>query len=1007
MKKEILFTISFVLCMLGSMIAQERISGTIVDEDGAALEGATIVVQGTTTGTFTDSDGTFSLQLPEGASVLVVSYVGYQTQDVDIAGRSSINVTLVETLVLDEVVITGFGSQIKRDLTGNIAKVSGEDIANVPVTSFESALQGRAAGVLVSQQNGKLGQGINIRIRGSASVTASNEPLYVIDGVVITSQDQSSLNGATNPLADINFNDIESIEILKDASAAAIYGSRASNGVVILTTKKGKAGRTQFSVDYKQGFSQPTRLREWLTGDEYNQLWEEAYQNSEFLDDEGLVFGLSADEWRDRRIPGWNDGNNTDWQSEAFQENAGFQEINVNASGGTDKSSFYASASYLDQAGILIYNNFDRVSGRLNLDHKASSKVNFGMNMSFARTRNDRLPDDNSFSTPLQLVALPTAQPINDPDNPEELFDRTVYFNGKLYEDNTFFQTSVYRTLGNLYANWEIVPGLNLRSEFGVDFLSQNEEQYFNSRVARNTGEPNGFGENTFRHTLNFTFNNFATYDISFGQSSLNLVGGMSFQESTNSFASVEGRNFPNDDFKKLASAAEISGGTSTASIFNIVSYFTRANYKFANKYLVSLSARVDGDSRFGQDERYGFFPSASLGWIMSEEDFMAGVPALSFLKLRGSYGITGNTPTTNFPSRGLWGGGAAYAGSSGINPTQSPNPNLKWETTTQLDIGLDFGLLEDRITGELDYYIKNTTDLLLNVNVPSTTGFLSQLRNVGELENKGFEVVINSRNTIGKFKWNTSLNFARNRNLITNLDGQVIEGGFINRAVENQAIGVFFAPEYAGVDPENGDALYFLNTMDDDGNIIDETGTTNDINEAERVVIGDPNPDFIYGMNNTFSFAGFDLSIFIQGVYGNEVYNGGGVFQMDGFGWFDNQDVRVKERWQQPGDQTDIPQLRFLGGASESSRFLEDASYLRLKTVTLGYTLPENVVNAINFSNVRIYATAQNLMTFTNYRGWDPEVNADFTAGNIGLGNDFYSAPQAKTIIFGIKVGF
>ncbi len=994
--------------LTGTAWAQASVSGKVSNQDGDPLEGAAIVVIGTNTGTFSGADGRYQLNNVSGDASLKFSFVGYQTQTIEVAGRSEINVQMDESLILDEVVITGFGSQVKRDVTGNIAKIGGDEIAEIPVTSFESAIQGRAAGVLISQQNGKLGQGINVRVRGSASVTASNEPLYVVDGIVVTSQSQSSLNAATNPLADINPNDIASIEILKDASAAAIYGSRASNGVVIITTKQGTAGQTKFNLGYSQGFSQPTRNREWLSGPQYNELWDEAFLRSEFYEpSDGTVFGLTGAQWKDRRIPGWDQGNDTDWEKEAFQENAGFQEANLSASGGDGKTSFFTSASYLDQAGILIYNNFDRFNGRLNLDHKATDRVNIGMNMSFSRSRNDRLPNDNSFSTPLQLIALPSVQPLRDPDNPDEYFGRTVYFNGKLYEDNTYFQTRTYRTLGNVYASWEILDGLTFRSELGLDFISQNEEQYFNSKVARNTGEPNGFGENTFTHTFNYTLNNFATYNVAFGESNLNLVAGTSFQEYTSEFASVEGRNFPNDDFRKLASAAEISGGTSTGTIYNILSYFARANYKFGNKYLLSVSARLDGDSRFGKDERYGFFPAVSAGWIITEEAFMANVPVLSFLKLRGSYGITGNTPTTNFASRGLWGGGAAYAGVSGINPTQSPNPDLKWETTTQIDIGLDFGLFDDRITGELDYYIKNTTDLLLNVNVPSSTGFLSQLRNVGELENKGLEVVINTVNTVGKFRWNTNFNFARNRNLITNLDGQIIEGGFINRAVEGQPIGVFFAPEYAGVDPDNGDALFYLNTQDADGNIIDETSTTNDINEAERIVVGDPNPDFIYGMNNTFSFAGIDLSFLLQGVYGNEIYNGGGVFQMDGFGWFDNQDVRVLDRWQNPGDVTDIPELRFLGGASESSRFISDGSYLRVKTATLGYTLPNTVVQAIRLNSVRIYATAQNLFTFTNYEGWDPEVNADFTASNIGLGTDFYSAPQAKTIIFGVNVGF
>lgn len=1006
MLKKLLLTAALSCVFMLGLRAQISVKGVVTDQvSGDPIQGVAILVKGTTLGVFTDEGGKYALDLPESANTLIMNFVGYKTVELNVDGRTTIDVALeVEDIVLDEVIITGFGQQVKRDVTGNIAKIDGEDLQGVPVTSVESALQGRAAGVLVSKQNGKLGQGISLRIRGSASVTASNEPLYVIDGIVVTTENQASLNASTNPLADINFNDIESIDILKDASAAAIYGSRGSNGVVIITTKKGKAGKTRFNVDYRRGFSEPTNTRDWLNGPEYLQLWDEAFDN--VADPDGTLFGLTGEDWKDRRIPGWRDNNDTDWQSFAFQEDAGFEQIDLSASGGNAKTKFYSSVSYLDQTGIMIYNNFDRLSGRLNLDHQATDRVNIGMNLSLSRSQNDRLPDDNSFSTPLQLVALPPVQPLNDPDNPEELFGSTVYFNGKLYEDNTSFQTSVFRTLGNLYASWEIVKGLTLRSEFGVDFLSQNEDQYFNSKVARNTGEPNGFGEKAFTHALNFTLNNFATYSTIIGTDhSINAVLGASFQEYTQEFGSVEGRNFPNDTFRKLASAAEISGGTSTGTIYNIVSYFARANYKFASKYLVSLSARIDGDSRFGADERYGFFPAASVGWILSEESFMENVSLFNFLKLRGSYGVTGNTPNTNFPSRGLWNGAAGYAAISGISPTQSPNPNLKWETTTQMDIGIDFGIFNGRVSGEIDYYVKNTTDLLLDVNVPSSTGFLSQLRNVGELENKGFEFVVNTNNLVGDFKWNTSINIARNQNTITNLDGQVIEDGFVNRAVEGQPIGVFFAPEYAGVDPENGDALFYKNT--DTGTGVLSRETTNNINEAERVVIGDPNPDFIYGMTNTFSWKGIDLTIFLQGVAGNQVYNGAGVFQMDGFGWFDNQDRRILDRWQQPGDVTDVPQVRFLSGASESSRFVEDADYLRLKTVTLGYTLPKSVTNAIKFDQIRIYATGQNVLTFTDYQGWDPEVNTDFLANNISLGNDFYAAPQARTIIFGINLGF
>ncbi len=1008
MRKKLWLSFGFGVMLFSQMLAQDTISGKVTsDSDGSPLEGVAVVVKGTTVGSFTDADGRYSLFLPPEASTITFNIIGYQLLEVDVNGRRVIDVSMIQgDLGLDEVIITGYGSQTKRNVTGNIAKVSGKEIENVPVTSFESAIQGRAAGVLVSAQNGKVGAGINIRIRGAASVTASNEPLYVIDGIVVTSQDQSTIitDGATNPLADLNFNDIESIDILKDASAAAIYGSRASNGVVIITTKRGQVGKTKFNIGYSAGSSEPTNKRDWLNGPQYLELWDEAFNN--VADPDGTLFGLTGEDWKDRRIPGWRDGNDTDWQDLAFNDDAGFQQFDVNASGGSEKTRFYISASAMDQTGIMIYNGFERLSGRINLDHQASDRVKLGMNLSLSRSTNDRVPNDNSFSTPLQLVALPPAQPLNDPQNPDELFQQTVYFNGKLYEENTYQQQRVFRTFGNIYFDWEFIDGLSFRSEFGVDFLSQNEELYFNSNVARNTGEPNGLGENTFRHVQNYTTNNYFTYNELFADlHNLNVVAGMSFQERDNRFAQVEGRTFPNDDFRKVASAAEISAGTSTGTGFSIVSYFARANYGFDSKYLVSLSARVDGDSRFGEDERYGFFPAGSVGWVLSEEDFMKEQNVLSFLKLRASYGLTGNTPTTNFPSRGLWGGEFGYAGLGGIAPTQSRNPDLKWENTAQLDVGLDFGLFKGRISGEIDYYIKNTDDLLLDVNVPSSTGFETQTRNVGELENKGFEFVLNTRNIEGDFSWNTNINLAFNQNELVDLQGQVIEGGFINRAVEGESIGVYFAPEYAGVDPQNGDALYYLNTLLPGGDRSRET--TNNINDAERVVIGDPNPDFIYGMNNNFSWKGIELTVFIQGVQGNDAYNGAGVFQMDGFGWFDNQDARVLDRWQQPGDQTDIPQLRFLGGSAESSRFLEDASYLRLKTVTLAYTLPKNLTYKLKIDRIRVYATGQNLATITDYQGWDPEVNADYLAGNIGLGNDFYSAPQARTYIVGVNLGF
>jgi TonB-linked SusC/RagA family outer membrane protein len=413
----------------------------------------------------------------------------------------------------------------------------------------------------------------------------------------------------------------------------------------------------------------------------------------------------------------------------------------------------------------------------------------------------------------------------------------------------------------------------------------------------------------------------------------------------------------------------------------------------------------VDGSSRFGANNRYGFFPSVSAGWILSEESFLKNNSTISQLKIRGSYGLTGNAEIANFGSLGLF-TAEGYAGVPGQRQFQIENPDLKWEKTAQTDIGIEIGLFNGRVSAEVDYYTKNTSDLLLDVNVPGTTGFSRQLKNVGELENKGWEFVLRTDNKFGDLTWRASINAATNANKILNLQGQVITGGFLNRAVEGQPLGVFFGPEYAGVDPANGDAIYFKNTKNADGSI-DRT-TTNDVNTTENVAIGNPNPTWIGGITNDFSFKGIDLSITFQGVYGNDVYNGAGKFMSANGDFYDNQTVDQMNRWQKAGDITNIPQARYVGGngTAESSRYLESGSYTRLKTLTIGYNLPKSITEKLKLTKLRVYATANNLLTFTKYTGWDPEVNTDYLSG-VAAGNDFYSAPQPKTITFGLNLGF
>ncbi len=1013
------------------------ITGTVTSsEDGQPLPGASVVLEGTQSGAATDVDGAYELTVPEAEGTLIFSYVGFQTQEVPIDGRTTIDVELSPDLqALDELVVVGYGTQRERELTGSIAQVSAEEIENVPVNSFEEALQGRVAGVTITRGSGKLGQGIQVRVRGSASVTADSEPLYVIDGLPVTTANLSNTGAALNPLAQINPDDIASIQVLKDASAAAIYGARASNGVVIITTKSGMAGATEFSVGVQRSWSGPTNKVDFLDAEEYVNFFTEAARNRGEIEWEsapaeyesrqdaidtwvGQVnsafdFYAQGTDWRDLDV-------NSDWQDRAFNDNAGGLNVDLSARGGSEQTQFYVSGSYDVQDGILIRDTYDRITGLLNVDHQLSDRFELGGKLSVARTLNNRVPYDNSFATPMQLVAQLPISPVYVPDASvgmedgylseyvptDELNQNTYYLNNLIYTDNARFQMTTFRSIGTAYLQADLLPGLSFRSQFGLDLLDQNEDTYYNSVIEEAT---NGYGFNAWDRVVNYNFSNYVTYAGALAEAhSVEATAGVDYQSVTQDGSSVEGEQFPNDDFTQIASAAEITGGSSYETGYRFLSFFARANYEIAERYLFKLSGRYDGSSRFGRDNQYGFFPAASAGWILSDEAFLEDTDWMSFLKLRASYGLTGNAGIGNFASLGLW-GGSPYGGRAGIYPDQIANPSLRWERTAQLDLGLDFGFFNDRVSGTVDYYVKSTDDLLLNVNLPSSTGFFTQTRNVGELKNRGVEFLLNTRNVVGAFSWSSSFNLGVNRNEITDLNDQVITGGAANRAIEGEPIGVFFGYEYAGVDAETGDALYYVNATDAEGNVVDPDATTNNPNAANRVVIGSPHADFTGGLGNQFSYKGFDLDVFFQFSYGGQIYDGGGLYKTSN-GWFlDNQLATQLDAWQEPGDVTDVPEARYgiSNGTADSDRYLYDGSYLRLKNVTLAYTVPQRLIESFQLSNVRIYLTGINLLTFTDYPWWDPEVNSDYLGGNIGLGNEFYTAPQARTISGGLQFSF
>ncbi len=1001
MLKKIYLTLFLVCFGIGISLAQS-ITGKVLDNDiKTGMPGVSVFIKGTTQGTTTDVEGNYSLA-SQSNSVLVFQSVGYTSQEVLVGTQSIINITLLSDVKnLTEAVVIGYATVDSRDVTGAVVGVKADEIKDVPAQSFESILQGRVTGVQITSGSGKVGQGFNIRVRGSSSLTGGNQPLYVVDGILITSSSVNSNDEGINPTADINPNDIESIDVLKDAAAAAIYGSRGSNGVILITTKKGKAGKSTFNVNFSSGISEATRRRGFLNRSQYVELLGESLRNAGLsqVDVENRLNVLSPT-WRDPDV-------DTNWENLVFRSGK-FKQLDVSTSGGNEKTTYYLGGSYNDSEGIIIGNRFQRLSARLSLETKVNDKFKMGGSLMLARSKNFRAAADNGFNNQLQLVAMPNIQTPYGADGKTNL--GTLYYNA-LTELTDAKNTAVtLRNLTNIYGVYTIIPGLTLRSEAGLDLMYLVEETYNGRRTAGNIGAAQGLG--TYNTTLvtNYTLTNTLSYTKNINKMhQIDALLGTSYQQSDFESSGVEGRVFASDDFKTIASAATITAGSSFKTNFNFLSYFARGSYKFNDRYLVSISARLDGSSRFAPKTRYGFYPAASLGWVASEETFIKSIKQISFLKLRVGYGATGNAEIGNFDYLGLYGTNA-YGSSSGTLPTNAPNANLKWETTYQFDSGLEVSLFDDRLSLTLDFYQKNTRDLLLNVQTPSTSGFTIQTQNLGRISNRGIEIDIKSKNLVGEFKWNTSFNISFNRNRVDFTNGQIIAPGnrnrVINEAREGEAIGIMYGVKYAGVNPANGDALYYAQ----DGS------KTNNYTSAFRQQIGNPNPNFIGGLTNSFSYKGLELTIFAQFVQGNNVYNMAGSFMSSNGDDYDNQTVDQLSRWRNPGDITNVPRAKFgdANGTRMSSRYVYDGSYLRLKTVTLAYTFPKSWLEKSKLSSVRLYLMGQNLLTrvASGFQGWDPELSAGFTqtsnqSSNIIMGNDFYTPPQARTITAGINIGF
>ncbi len=980
---------SLILLLFASTIIyaqQKTITGTITGDDGKPLAGATITAMGSGETTVTDAAGKFSFSVSENVKSVIVSYVGLDSQEISIGSGNIVAQLKARASEVSEVVVVGYGTKLKKDVTSSIAKVTSKEFQNLPLPSFEQALQGRAAGVFINTGSGKLGQGLNVRVRGISSISANQQPFVVIDGVPIVNQSLGSATEPDNPLATLNPDDIESIEVLKDAASAAIYGSRASNGVLLITTKSGKKGRTKLNMGYFTGWSTPTKKAEFLNASQYRELFTAAAENMGYDPAEEFEFETGTTDW--------NNNYDQNWANEAFQTGY-ISQYNISLTGGDDRTKFLMSGSFNDQKGIIIGNRLTRGTGRLNIDHTVNNIFKVGANLSLNQTVNYRVPSDNAFSNPLQLNAIPPLHPKRNADR--SLNSATLYYNNLFeLEGKNRNTNNTYRTISSFFAEAKLLPNLTFRTQNGIDFNYLQESQY----LGRNTqdGAPEGYSyENQVISSI-FTTTNTLSWNNTFkGIHQVDAMGGIEYQSGSSSGASVEGRAFPSEKFTKIANAAIISGGSSSETEYRFISYFLRANYKLMDKYLLTASIRTDGSSRFGKDNRYGVFPAVAVGWVLSEEKLLKNSKVLNFLKVRSSYGKTGNAEIGNFSSLSLYSSGP-YANIAGILASQIGVPNLTWENTYQFDIGLDFAILDNRITGELDYFSKNTKDLLLNVPLPSVNGFTSVTKNIGDMTNKGWELVLNFNIVRKPFNWTSSFNISTYQNEVTRLVSPVPPGQrTLGRLAEGAPFGQFYGPKYLGVDPNNGDALY----LGADGK------PTNDYGAAIQTVVGDPNPDFYGGWNNRFSYKGFDLDIQCQFVQGGDIYNIAGFFQSVNGDYFDNQTVDQMNYWRNPGDITTIPQPRLYegNGAGKSSRWVQDGSYFRIKSVNLGYNVARKHLQKFYIDNARIYVAAQNLLTFTNYKGYDPEVNTTYT-GNINLGHDFYTPPQASTITFGINIG-
>jgi TonB-dependent starch-binding outer membrane protein SusC len=1000
----------------------KTVRGKITDENGDKLPGVSVILKGTTTGTVTDTEGIFSLNTPDQGAILIFSSVGYLTQEVNIGNKTAVDVKLaVDSKALSEVVVVGYGSQLKKEITGAVQTVTSAEIKDLPVSQVTQKLQGRLAGVQINQTTGKPGQGMSVRIRGQMSVSAGSSPLYVIDGFPITGD-----------IGQMNPNEIEDITILKDAASTSLYGSRAANGVVLITTKKSPVGKTTVELDAFVGTQKvPKRgLVQMMDAQEFAQFKKESFE------DAGQAVPTEF------QNPSQYVGKNNDWYG-ALLRRAPLQSYTLSVTNSNDKASTSVVAGVFNQQGVVLNNVYRRYSFRMNTDYRLTDKIRMGFNIAPQYVFDNTPRSDGDRGTGILFNALHTwpVMPIYDATGQLTKYNTFPGSTGNIFNYPNWVRAATELVnesrkmsfLGNSYVQYQPIKGLTLKATFNIEYL-QNKLFFFNPSTATsaiNVPIPTTATSNRFQfQELTWLNENTATYNKSIGDHTFEVLAGVTMQKYRREAMSVSANTYPDDRINTIQSAININrGGTNNAAEeWSLASYISRLTYNYKGKYLFTAAVRADGSSRFGADNRWGTFPSASLGWVISDEDFLKSIRTVSFAKIRSSYGLIGNNNIGNYTSYALVNNtvnsvfGSTVAAGAAV--TSLANSNLGWEKTKQFDLGLDLGLYNDRVQFVYDYYTKRTSNLLYSVQIAQEAGFGNFFDNIGEIKFWGHEFSVTTRNTVGEFKWTTSANISFNRNKVLSL------ASGIDRVYGNQHITQVGHPfgQFYGMVSEG----MYKNQADVDKSPIipgrSKPGTIKlkDVNgdglityggdQDDRTIIGNPFPDFTYGIVNNISYKNFDLSIVGSGSQGNELWvrhlystaNLDGVFNMV---------KEAKYRWRSeanPGKGfygTTVGGGNFTGVERDwnNSRFVADASFFTIKNVALGYTLPSKIKY---FKSARVYASVQQLYVFTKYWGGpNPETSAqgdgNGDGGNLSQGVDLSNYPVPRTWTVGINLRF